>query len=187
MKKILITAILASLLLPAQLMAQKVYKDASNRVILDSSSSAGMPEDATTGVAKYNDSFAPSSTMGENNHVTGSINATVFWKLEVAPNDINTYGIIGTTGTQEMEWGAAFNACKRAGWRLPTQRELILMYIFKPALESLIGVAFKDNYWSATEDSDWGAWYVNLGGSGYTSDTNKIRLYYGRCVREVRW
>ncbi|NDV56929.1 DUF1566 domain-containing protein [Bacteroides sp. 519] len=195
MKKILITAILASLLLPAQLIAQKVYKDASNRVILELTVSAGMPAGAITNAAKY-ESFTPSATkLGADNSENGSINATVFQKLEVAPNDINTAKEIGIGGTLTMNWVTAFNACKNSdhdggGWRLPTQRELMLMYIFRPALEDLTGVAFAAAYyWSATENAAANSWYVRFDGtySGYTYyGAKSTATYRARCVREIQ-
>lgn len=201
MKKILTTAILASLLLPAQLIAQKVYKS-SGRVILDLTVSAGMPAGAITNVAKYK-SFTPSaSVLGTNNKENGSINATVFQKLEVAPNDINTTGAMNETGvgTLTMDWVTAFNACKKStynggGWRLPTQRELMLIYIFRPALEVLFSGAntklVDDHYWSATENTGDKAHYLVFGDGanafGFkSSSTAKTKTYRVRCVREIQ-
>jgi hypothetical protein len=195
--------VFAGLLVSAGLQAQKVYKDASNRVILDLTKEAGMPEGAITSEPKS--WVGIPSDIGDiltDNLETGDINEKVFEKLEVAPKDINTSGGMNG-GTTTMYWVAAFNGCRYlsyngTGWRLPTQRELILMWIFKEALEDIFSdedingspfaLSNAVNYWSATEDPASHAWYMS-----FASDSNgivsnyytKISNYYARCVREV--
>ncbi len=94
-----------------------------------------------------------------------------------------------------MDWATAFNYCRSAnyngtGWRLPTQRELQLMRIFRPALEDLIvnnlgGVAFAvENYWTATEVNTTTAWAVHLDTS-LTNSAPKTSGYHARCVRDM--
>lgn len=169
-------------------MAQKVYKDASNRVILEMTVASGMPANSVTATSKTavyaaataDNSGGPIADNTEN----GSINATVFQKLEIAPSD---YG---------GNWATVFNGCLGAtinggtGWRLPTQRELMMMYVFKTALHDIFstvgGTAFADaRYWCATEFNATRPWYVmfNIGYVG--NDYSKGTGYSARCVREV--
>jgi hypothetical protein len=199
MKKIVVI-LFAGLLVSAGLQAQKVSKDASNRVILDLTVAAGMPAGAITDVSKtarFNELMAdpvvgaPSATNklwhSENQH-NGAINATVFEKLEVAPKNMNKVGVIGGTGTMTMDWVEAFNGCIKSGWRLPTQRELMLMCIFKEALDAAFpsdGALSFANYWGATENTASTACIVHVGyGDTYRKDKN-LSTYVVRCVREV--
>lgn len=194
MKRLMLVMVFAGLMFPAGLMAQKVYKDAGNRVILDLTAAAGMPAKAVTNTAKkWTDT--PSNTTGPmtDNGEKGSINATVFQKLEIAPHCLTGDGTIGSAGGV-FTWADAFNYCKNVnhngtGWRLPTQRELQLMYIFRPALESVLtgigGTVFSAAYyWSATEFTAYYARYVSFS-TGVTSATYKSDTYRVRCVREV--
>lgn len=168
MKRFVLMVLLAGGFVPEGLVAQKVYEDGGN-VILDLTVGAGMPAGAVTSVPKYI-SFTPSATkLGENNDQGGSINATVFRKLEVAIHDLTGNGTIGSAGGT-FRWADAFNYCRSigTGWRMPTQRELMLMYIFSPALDYIFtntvgGTAFDSAYyWSATENITTYSWNVNF-------------------------
>jgi hypothetical protein len=181
MKKICII-LFAGLLVSAELQAQKVYKDGT-KVILDLTEAAGMPAGAITNVSKaalYANANSGNNVALANNDQNGTINAKVFQKLEIASSN---YG-----GT--INWATAFNGCRSQGqgWRLPTQRELMLMWIFKDALESLSGVAFvtadPPDYWSATETNAASARIVNLS-TGNTAGVAKTNSNRARCVREV--
>lgn len=181
MKNIILTVFIIGLLAPTGLYAQKVYKE-GNRVILDLTVKAGMPVGAITSAAKVW-TGSPSNTAGpmDNNTESGTINETVYHKLEIAQSDYST-------GT---DWVTAFNGCKgwthngSTGWRLPTQRELMLMYIFKPALDNLIGTAIASSrFWSSTESTDANSWYV-IFTNGLTNNIDKGSSYRVRCVREV--
>ncbi|RHO67083.1 DUF1566 domain-containing protein [Parabacteroides sp. AF48-14] len=197
MKQILLMVLFVGLMSPAGLYAQKVYKDASDRVILELTIAAGMPRGAITNTAKQWTSD-PSNNNGPiaENTETGSINATVFQKLEIAPNDMNTTGGMDNTGNMVMNWASGFNGCKESTydggrWRLPTQRELQLMYIFLPALQSIFntlptqGTLFGSGtrYWSATECDATTSWVVLYQGNAITN--TKTSNYNVRCVREV--
>jgi hypothetical protein len=190
MKKI-VMILFAGLLVPAGLSAQEVYKDASNRVILDLTAAAGMPAGAITNTPKTW-TGSPSNNSGpltDNGH-DGDINAMVFQKLETAPSDLGT-----------MNWAAAFDGCRTlsyngGGWRLPTQRELYLIWIFREALESIFendlspkGSAFLfANYWCATEANHSFAWemsFYNIDTPISSDDIQKTNQIQARCVREV--
>lgn len=195
MKRILLLAMFAGLMASAGCFSQKVYKD-GNKVILDLSVASGMPAGAVTNQSKYT-GFRPSdNALGENNGISGSINATVFQKLEVAPNDLNTAGEMNNTGTLIMNWVTAFDGCKNSNyaggdWRLPTQRELQLIYIFKPAIEQIfaeasISTVFSSMYyyWSSTEQNALNSWGVRLS-DGYALNNPKANTSRVRCVREL--
>ena len=205
MKRKLLIVLLAGLLIPTEGTAQKVYKDASNRVVLDSSETGvniGLPAAAVTSTKKYpNGSYGTVSntvllfgTGSTINSVTGSINATVYQKLEVAPMSMgsNTTPTL-STASATMNWTTAFTRCKNlnynggTGWRLPTQRELQLLYIFNTAFDSFFGTSgFNSNtYWSATENSETNVRIVNFGNGGQTSVSLKTNSNYARCVREL--
>lgn len=198
MKRTMMIVMLVGLIVPTVINAQKVYKDGSNRVILDLTVAAGMPKDAVT-ATKKTWTGTPSNTVGPmaNNSAGGTINATVFQKLEIAPHDVNTLKEIKATGTMKMDWVAAFNACKGSssyggGWRIPTQRELMLMFIFRPAFDAIFidsainGTPFSTGflYWTATEYDPVYTWIGEFGGGGINLAI-KAGAHRVRCVREV--
>lgn len=132
----------------------------------------------------------PSNTtfLGVGESVSGH-NGTWNAKMSIKFQVMRANHTVGTT-----DWTTAYNQCKSyngegggAGqWRLPTQRELMMIWILHP---QLIGkgsfTAFDANYyWSASEDNAASAWVVNFYG-GNVSRTNKTNSYYVRCVRDL--
>jgi hypothetical protein len=183
MKKI-VMILFAGLLVSAGLQAQKVCIE-NGKVILDLTEAAGMPAGAITNVSKtalYADA-TPSNTAGPltNNTTTGTINEKVFQKLEIAPSDLG-----------EMNWADAMAGCKNKGqgWRLPAQRELLLMWIFIEALVEALpevdgGATLSPVlYWGATESDVSAAWSMNFD-TGVTLLSLKKNECLVRCVREV--
>ena len=92
------------------------------------------------------------------------------------------------------DWAAAWKACVSyngegggvGSWRLPTQRELLMIWILHP---QLIGkdsfTAFNDNtFWSATEGNTTFAWSVSFS-NGYVYNGSKTTSYYVRCIRDL--
>lgn len=165
--------------------AQKMYKE-NSKIILDCGPDSGFPQGAveTTTGQKFIEPQA--NAMAENNGETGTINETVFYKLEIAASDLNT-----------NNWVGAYNACKSKGttangeiWRLPTQKELMLMYVFRSAIAALGGTmnTSSDNkssyYWSSTELTTDAARYVDFSG-GYVYRRAKSEYIHVRCVREI--
>jgi hypothetical protein len=193
MKKIFVI-LFAGLLFPAGLQAQKVYKDGT-KVILDLTVAAGMPASAVTTDSKTAQ-YAGANPVNAVIHITNNlereiINATVFQKLEIALSDLKN----GSTET--FNWATAFTTCRSlshngsSDWRLPTQRELMLIWIFRPALESVLGSItggsnFTNDsyYWGATESGASNASNMIIS-SGYIYHISKENLYRARCVREV--
>jgi hypothetical protein len=209
MKKI-VMIVFAGLLVSAGLHAQKVCIE-NGKVILDLREAAGMPTDVVTNVSKtarFKELMNPVLGVGapleevlwhidnqESSSVKGEINATVFEKLEVAPKDMNKAGVIGGTAPMTMDWPTAFNGCinstyDNGGWRLPTQRELQMIWIFNDALTialpAVSGAALLSvGYRSATEFTASSAWYVDFGIGNTNHLNDKTFPYLVRCVREV--
>ena len=73
-------------------------------------------------------------------------------------------------------------------WRLPTQRELMLIWIMHEGLKKSDPTGFTSftstNYWSATENNTNIAWGVNFI-NGSTINTSKTSDSYVRCVRDL--
>jgi len=191
MKKLILLAAVACVAAVTTARAQKVYKD-GNAIVLDLSVAAGMPAGAVTTKHKVFPSSAPldngliwwSNVNLESADIKGSLNQTVYHKLEVASSNRD--------GGAAMYWPAAVNACMEAdingktGWRLPTQRELIYIWIFREAIEGVGGDQFGGNgYWSVTEESETSAWSVTFA-SGWVGPTTKSTFsWFVRCVREL--
>ena len=198
-KRTLFILLTVVLLAPAGLLAQKIYKTGTGstaQIVLDMTNTGegiGLPAGSVTATKKYTGSYSPSTSAwlinATDNMANGSINATVYRKLEIAPRDLGTSGL--GSGTMIMQWPAAFSACKGlnyngSGWRLPTQRELMLMWIFRTKINDLSGTAFlsSTHYWAATENSATNVWYITFT-PGYTNTVFKTNNNRARCVREL--
>lgn len=73
-------------------------------------------------------------------------------------------------------------------WRLPTQRELILIYQMSLELEAIDGFStFASNkYWSSSESyNNSNSWYVILHSGAINDDGNKSDGYSVRCIRDL--
>lgn len=161
--------------------AQKVYKDENEKIILDCGPDSGFPQGAVEKTTGQKFIIEPqANAMADNNSDTGTINATVFYKLEIDAENISN----------EATWVNAYNACKGKGtnengeiWRLPTQKELMLMYIFSTAINDL-GGSISGDCWSATEASNDKSRYVNFS-TGLVYGKGKTYGLGVRCVREI--
>lgn len=89
------------------------------------------------------------------------------------------------------------------GWRLPTQRELQMMWLFRDAIDKAFNASgywaaakLKGFYWSSTEQDAANAWYLDFdnlqGPSGSGTPNGKGCYYYPkttptkvRCVRDL--
>ena len=167
MKKIIFVVLIAGFIAPAGLMAQKVSV-VGGKVILDLT---GMPAGSRDYASK---GLSPSSDAA---------NEKMYQKLEVATSDTGSI----------MPWASANTACP-AGWRLPTQRELMLMYIMKSAIEALTTSLGATGYWSATggPGSPWCVIFndpntsaIPIIGTTYKPEMLMNPSYGVRCVREV--
>lgn len=168
--------------------SQKVYKQ-GNKVYLECTIESGMPSYSVT-----NDSKCVGGIASNKKYRNGDIsinsyateNDKVYEKLEIDLSD----NLNASSAT--MDWVTAYNGCKAksdAGWRLPSQRELILMFIFKPALDSIFakigGSSFNGTYWSSSEKSATKSWTLNfIGSTTFTNDKTSTYIR-ARCVKEV--
>lgn len=92
------------------------------------------------------------------------------------------------------DWANAWALCRsydseagRAGeWRMPTQRELQMIWILHPQLIGKGGFTafYVSNYWSASEASASYAWLVRFVNGG-VYDRAKTDLPFVRCVRDL--
>ena len=121
-------------------------------------------------------------------------------KFEVATSDavgkdgssatMKWYEASGTTHATDNPDG--YSACARysqddkTGWRLPTIRELRLIYALRSELTSA-NLPSSNGYLSATDgrsNSDY-AWVVYFSGGGSNAGANKSSNYRVRCVRDL--
>ena len=95
-------------------------------------------------------------------------------KFEVAASDVDT----------SATWDDAVNLCP-SGWRLPTIRELRLIYVYRNELGTFDLSAMSTGYWSATESSSdsSNAWYVVFGSGETGGKYPKIANSRVRCIR----
>lgn len=181
MKEKVILLVLVGILFTTVSYAQKVTQSV-NGAIIDASA---IPH---TTVKKAISTDGTNNTMGSNtaaNIGSSDSDAKVYVKFEVYKSD-------NSTGSN---WLAAVNLCKNltvgsGDWRLPTRRELMLMWVLKPELEKIGDfVSFSttlEPYWSATEYSPDDSWYVTFA-NGKTYHDKKTYSYYRgvRCVRDL--
>lgn len=110
-------------------------------------------------------------------------NKTVYKRFAVYKSDNSTTDPAPT-------WSEAFTICSGlgGGWRLPTQRELMLIWVLKKELgycEGFTALSHIYNYWSSTEISKGQGWFVHLG-NGDTGTINKTGNAMVRCIKELQ-
>ncbi len=188
--------------------AQKVYKYDDGSIVLLLTKEAGMPYEASTVESKteWIGTRTPSqsaflSANADECKSAGEINKRVFNKLEVAPRDLNINGSLDAPSSV-MSWNSALNGCRdltynnKTDWRLPTQKELMLIYILHPIIHSfydgtdtyeefnLTAGSDMSAYWALTEFDGKGSWRIFFyEGSCYYSPKNSG--FSVRCVREI--
>lgn len=186
MKTKMLLMVFASFILSlATVYGQKVVVE-NGKVIIDC---AGMPAGAVTDVKKARaTSWTATTPAGTDLSDISSAqsNEKVYKRFEIHKT-VNNSGEL-------LSWKKAIDHCKNlstenGGWRLPTQRELMLIWVLRPAL-TVGGVTDLAiiNYWSATTDEADGqkSWIVNfldIGGNTIThSKTNENTF---RCIRDL--
>ena len=133
-------------------------------------------------------------------------------KLEVASREIMEKTAIGSDGTYRATWENAKNECTKLGngWRMPTQRELMLIYIMNDQLNYGLRTDKIDGdtpgvtgnhtyYWSSTESSSdkdgtpgnqtgWSICFCQDDPTiaGKVEQYTKTANNYIRCVRDVK-
>lgn len=75
-----------------------------------------------------------------------------------------------------------------SGWRLPTQREMMVMWLFQEGINAIYPsgqLSTADKYWTATEKDDTNAWLMDFSTAAPQSTTDKkVNAYRFRCVRD---
>lgn len=75
-----------------------------------------------------------------------------------------------------------------SGWRLPTQREMMLIWLFRSGINTIYGNALlgsEEGYWTATENTNNQAWYLFFSETQpELTATRKTTAYRFRCVRD---
>lgn len=180
MKKRVILLVLVGILSTTMCYAQKVAKG-PNGAIIDASA---IPHTKVK-KARGTDSVETNEGGINGTNTAGNLssavsNEKVYYKFEVYARDL-----------ESRRWFPAINLCKDltvdgGNWRMPTYRELVLMWVLKPELEQIEGfVPFRNEpYWSATESINWLCWIVDfqngkvfLNSKDYNGET--------RCVRDL--
>lgn len=89
-------------------------------------------------------------------------------KFEVATSDMGT-----------SKWVDISSKCP-SGWRVPTQRECMLIYVMRDRLKTTNFST--SNYWTATNCYSDKGWYISFRDGYVTSATDENLI---RCVRDV--
>lgn len=89
--------------------------------------------------------------------------------------------------SKTMTWDEAKEYAHKEGKRLPSQRELMLMFVHQEKLNSALkkheGKAWKRGwYWSSSEYDDYGAWGVGANSGGVNYRNKHGDYVYVRCV-----
>lgn len=172
--------------------------------------SVGMPESAVwpLGMDLSRDGATIRHTPAQDNEGHTSVNDKAPFRFIIAPVDgddvkywAETMGFnTGTGGANtnlETSGGSESVGCRAygttefpTGWRMPTQREMMIMWLFRDGINAIysVGQIGKDSetrYWTATEDSANKAWYLNFNTTVPQSniETKATALKY-RCVRD---
>lgn len=163
--------------------AQKVVVE-SGKYIIDAS---GIPHDTNP---KSRETDGTDHTPGSNSrdNIGSSIsNEKVYRKFEVSSTD----GPL-------LTWSGAVDFCKNlttdgGGWRIPTLREVLLIWVLMPDLKSHNFPApnSRDLYWTATEWKDGYVYYADLRGwldssSTTTDQSTKLVNRSVRCIRDIK-
>lgn len=167
--------------------------------------SAGMPESAiwplkmelsnNGSTIRHTSSDAIGSNINVNDKVPfrfiiapadGGSGATSTWAAAMGLNtsansNLTPDGVAASTGcadytTTEFPFG----------WRLPTQREMMLMWLFKEGINTIYPDALltEDKYWTSTEQDAGNAWYLDFTEAPESKSSGKTSTYKYRCVRD---
>lgn len=209
--KLCITAILLCLLPASVAFGQQLKKEKLKGTNLSNSGkdyavfySAGMPESAIwpLGMKLSKNGATIRHTAAKGNGNNTSVNDKVPFRFIVAPVDgtgtpywAAAMGFPSTDNSNLNQDGGSNNSgCRNysttefpGGWRLPTQREIMLMWLFREGINVVYstGQLTDGEYWSATEYTADKAWYLDF--SGTTPQSNfvvKTTAYKYRCVRD---
>lgn len=179
--------------------------------------SVGMPESAIwpLGMDLSRDGATIRHTPAKGNGSNTSVNDKVPFRFIIAPADggdaqdwAETMGFnsggSGANTNLDPNGGNANLGCRAYstqefpdGWRMPTQREMMIMWLFREGINAIYpngkigyflvggGSSIESRYWTATESSANRAWFMDF--SATTPESNikekDFTLVY-RCVRD---
>ncbi len=164
---------------------------------------SGMPESAIwpLGMNLMANKATIRHTQSKGNGNNIPVNNKVPFRFIIAPRDggSGTWAVaMGLKSDANSDLGevtpgmtsgcAAFGTTEfRSGWRMPTQREMMLMWLFREGID----VIYKDTpldgvvYWTATESDKNQAWMLNFSSLAPESKiSGKSVSYKYRCVRD---
>lgn len=177
MKKRVILLVLVGILSTTMCYAQKVTKGPHGAII----DASAIPHTKVKKARETNSTYEEIGTNTADNLSSTVSNEKVYYKFEVCAEDAG----------KSTWWIASIDKCKNStvdggGWRMPTYRELVLMWVLKPELEQIEGfVPFTQGiYWSATEAGGWLCWRVYFAG-GETVTGSKGYGGMTRCIRDL--
>lgn len=215
--KLFITAIILCLLPVSAAFGQQLKKEKLKGTNAGASGSnyavfysAGMPESAIwpLGMKLSRGGATIRHTAAKGNGDNISVNDKVPFRFIIAPTQDATtrfwaaaMGIHGGPGgdNNNLDPDGNFDppfsdGCKSYsttefpdGWRLPTQREMMLMWLFREGINAIYSIAqlTAERYWSATENATNKAWFLDFNAtvpqSGFESKESSYRY---RCVRD---
>lgn len=215
--KSLITAILLCLLTAPAAFGQKLNKETLKGTNAANTGknyavfySAGMAERAIwpLGMKLSKEGATIRHTHAKGNGSNTNVNDKLPFRFIIAPTEISgtnywaaAMGFHSGTGgdNDNLNANGAFapdfnGGCKGysttefpSGWRLPTQREMMLLWLFRDAINMIYsGAALTANrYWSATEKTASQAWYMDFSATSPQSGAaSKTSGYKVRCVRD---
>lgn len=174
--------------------------------------SSGMPESAIwpLGMKLSRNGATIRHTESKGNGNNTSVNDKVPFRFIIAPTEDSqtrywaaAMGFHSGTGDDNtnLKPDGTFNSgfsggCKnysttefpKGSWRLPTQRELMLMWLFREGINTIYGtdgsVLKNDKYWSATEQAVDKAWYMDFASTPQSGFDSKVTAMNVRCVRD---
>lgn len=186
-QKTVFITLAVTMLYSATAYAQKVVTEGSGKTIKVIIDATGMPSGAITTIHKPLITFGSNNTactQDDTDLASNISNERVYHKFEVSKIDNDTRCV----------WDRAVNiVCSgtingSTGWRLPTQRELMLIWVLHSQLKKVSGFTplGVKRYWSATENGSTLSWNVDFS-NGATGDDDKAsgdnRVV--RCVRDI--
>ncbi|MCS2894318.1 DUF1566 domain-containing protein [Parabacteroides faecis] len=172
--------------------------------------SVGLPESAVwpLGMDLSRDGATIRHTPVQDNEGHTSVNDKAPYRFIIAPLDggevkywaatmgFNT-GTGGANTDLEASGGSENIGCRAygttefpTGWRMPTQREMMIMWLFREGINAIysggkIGQDSETRYWTATEHSADKAWYLDFSNTVPQSNTlSKATVLKFRCVRD---
>lgn len=107
-----------------------------------------------------------------------------------ASNSANGTGVVASPATGCNNYGEALLNADVGTWRVPTQRELYLIYTVRKDLLGLNILGFNDfivnaNYWSSTASSATEAWAMDIGAGIMYNRAKNTNTFRVRCIKDI--